>query len=97
MHNSLTEEWHKAIDIDLHGVFYPSRVAITLQAQSTRSMKTGYNALPSTCRDCGRSCSVGSLFLSPAASYITGTEVVIDGGLGSSNNQPNIPGIFAAM
>jgi meso-butanediol dehydrogenase/(S,S)-butanediol dehydrogenase/diacetyl reductase len=35
--------------------------------------------------------------LSPAASYITGTEIVIDGGLGSSNNQPNIPGIFAAM
>jgi meso-butanediol dehydrogenase/(S,S)-butanediol dehydrogenase/diacetyl reductase len=35
--------------------------------------------------------------LSPAASYITGTEIVIDGGLGSSNNQPNIPAIFAAM
>lgn len=35
--------------------------------------------------------------LSPAASYITGTEIVIDGGLGSSNNQPNIPGLFAAM
>ena len=35
--------------------------------------------------------------LSPASSYITGTEIVIDGGLGSSNNQPNIPGLFAAM
>jgi meso-butanediol dehydrogenase/(S,S)-butanediol dehydrogenase/diacetyl reductase len=35
--------------------------------------------------------------LSDAASYITGTDIVIDGGLGSSNNQPNIPGIFAAM
>ena len=35
--------------------------------------------------------------LSPAASYITGTEIVIDGGLGSSNNQPNIPAFFAAM
>ena len=35
--------------------------------------------------------------LSPASSYITGTEIVLDGGLGSSNNQPNIPGIFAAM
>ena len=35
--------------------------------------------------------------LSPASSYITGTEIVIDGGLGSSNNQPNIPGIFASM
>lgn len=35
--------------------------------------------------------------LSPASSYLTGTEIVIDGGLGSSNNQPNIPGIFAAM
>ncbi|MEJ6541466.1 MAG: SDR family oxidoreductase, partial [Halioglobus sp.] len=34
---------------------------------------------------------------SPASSYITGTEIVIDGGLGSSNNQPNIPGIFAAL
>ena len=35
--------------------------------------------------------------LSPAASYITGTEIVIDGGMGSCNNQPNIPGIFASM
>lgn len=35
--------------------------------------------------------------LSPAASYITATEIVIDGGLGSSNNQPNIPAIFASM
>ena len=35
--------------------------------------------------------------LSPASNYITGTEIVIDGGLGSSNNQPNIPGIFNAM
>lgn len=35
--------------------------------------------------------------LSPAASYITGTEIVIDGGLGSSNNQPNIPDIFSSM
>lgn len=38
-----------------------------------------------------------AFLLSPASSYITGTEIVIDGGLGSSNNQPNIPGIFAAM
>lgn len=35
--------------------------------------------------------------LSPAASYITGAGLIIDGGLGSSNNQPNIPGMFAAM
>ena len=35
--------------------------------------------------------------LSPAASYITGTEIVIDGGLGSSNNQPNIPVILGAL
>ena len=35
--------------------------------------------------------------LSPASSYITGTEIVIDGGMGSTNNQPNIPVIFAAM
>ena len=35
--------------------------------------------------------------LSPAASYISATEIVIDGGLGSSNNQPNLPAIIAAM
>ncbi len=35
--------------------------------------------------------------LSPAASYITGTEIIIDGGMGSSNNQPNLPALFAAM
>lgn len=33
--------------------------------------------------------------LSPAASYLTGTEIVIDGGLGSSNNQPNLPRLFS--
>ena len=35
--------------------------------------------------------------LSPAASYITGTGIVIDGAMGNSNNQPNIPAMFAAM
>ena len=35
--------------------------------------------------------------LSPAASYINGTAIVIDGGMGSSNNQPDLPGIFAGM
>ena len=40
---------------------------------------------------------LAAFLLSPAASYITATEIVIDGGLGSSNNQPNLPGIFAAM
>lgn len=35
--------------------------------------------------------------LSPAASYITGSAMVIDGGMGSSNNQPDLPGLHAAM
>jgi len=35
--------------------------------------------------------------LSDAASYISSTEIVIHGGLGSNNNQPNIPGILVAM
>jgi meso-butanediol dehydrogenase/(S,S)-butanediol dehydrogenase/diacetyl reductase len=35
--------------------------------------------------------------LSPAASYINGTAIVIDGGMGSSNNQPDLPGIFAGL
>lgn len=33
--------------------------------------------------------------LSPASSYITGTSMVVDGGLGSSNGQPNLTAIFA--
>jgi meso-butanediol dehydrogenase/(S,S)-butanediol dehydrogenase/diacetyl reductase len=34
---------------------------------------------------------------SPMASYITGAEMLIDGGLGISNGQPNIPHILATM
>lgn len=34
---------------------------------------------------------------SPLASYITGAAMVIDGGLGCSNGQPNIPQILASM
>jgi meso-butanediol dehydrogenase/(S,S)-butanediol dehydrogenase/diacetyl reductase len=35
--------------------------------------------------------------LSPAASYLTGTEIVIDGGLGSSNNQPDLPALLDSL
>ncbi|TXS96150.1 SDR family oxidoreductase [Parahaliea maris] len=38
-----------------------------------------------------------AFLLSPAASYISGTEIVIDGGMGSSNNQPNLPRLFAGL
>jgi NAD(P)-dependent dehydrogenase (short-subunit alcohol dehydrogenase family) len=34
---------------------------------------------------------------SPMASYITGAEMLVDGGLGISNGQPNIPHILATM
>jgi meso-butanediol dehydrogenase/(S,S)-butanediol dehydrogenase/diacetyl reductase len=159
------EEWHKVIDIDLHGVFHACRAAIPLLRQRgggsivniaslsgvradygfaaynaakagvinlsrtlgldhahenirTTAVCPGYIATPLTAaagaidaihddwlqriplQRPGTAEEVAQLvvfLLSPAASYITGTEIVIDGGLGSSNNQPNIPGIFAAM
>lgn len=159
------EEWHKVIDIDLHGVFHACRAAIPLLRQRgggsivniaslsgvradygfaaynaakagvinlTRTLGLdhaheniratavcpGYIATPLTAavgsidavhddwvqriplQRAGTAEEVAQLvvfLLSPAANYITGTEIVIDGGLGSSNNQPNIPGIFAAM
>lgn len=159
------EEWHKVIDIDLHGVFHACRAVIPLLRQRgggsivniaslsgvradygfaaynaakagvinlTRTLSLdhsqeniratavcpGYIATPLTAgagaidaihddwlqriplQRAGTAEEVAQLvvfLLSPAASYITGTEIVIDGGLGSSNNQPNIPGIFAAM
>ena len=159
------EEWHKVIDIDLHGVFHACRAAIPLLRQRgggsivniasisgvradygfaaynaakagvinlTRTLALdhaqeniratavcpGYIATPLTAavgdidtihddwlqriplQRAGTAEEIAQLvvfLLSPAANYITGTEVVIDGGLGSSNNQPNIPGIFAAM
>jgi len=158
-------EWHKVIDIDLHGVFHACRAAIPLLRKRgggsivniaslsgvradygfaaynaakaavinlTRTLGLdhaheqiratavcpGYIATPLTAaagsidaihedwlqriplHRAGTAEEVAQLvvfLLSPAASYITGTEIVIDGGLGSSNNQPNIPGIFAAM
>ncbi len=34
---------------------------------------------------------------SPLASYITGATMVVDGGLGASNNQPNLGEIFAQL
>lgn len=159
------EEWHRVIDIDLHGVFYACRAAIPLLRKRgggaivniaslsgvradygfaaynaakgavinfTRTMALdhsleniratavcpGYISTPLTAipasvdaindewiqriplQRAGSAEEVAQLvvfLLSPAASYITGTEVVIDGGLGSSNNQPNIPAILSSM
>lgn len=159
------EEWHKVIDIDLHGVFHACRATIPRLRQRgagsivniasisgvradygfaaynaakaavinlTRTLALdhsheniratavcpGYIATPLTAtagaidaihsnwleripmQRAGTAEEIAQLvvfLLSPASSYITGTEIVIDGGLGSSNNQPNIPGIFAAM
>lgn len=159
------DEWHRIIDIDLHGVFYACRAAIPLLRRRgggslvniaslsgvradygfaaynaakaavinlTRTIAIdharehiratavcpGYIATPLTApiasfdsihsewcqrvplQRAGTPEEIANLvvfLLSPAASYITGTEIVIDGGLGSSNNQPNIPALFAAM
>ncbi|MBK7169463.1 MAG: SDR family oxidoreductase [Gammaproteobacteria bacterium] len=38
-----------------------------------------------------------SFLASPLAGYITGADIVVDGGLGVSNGQPNIPAILAGM
>jgi meso-butanediol dehydrogenase/(S,S)-butanediol dehydrogenase/diacetyl reductase len=163
--DTLVAEWHKVIDIDLHGVFYACRAAIPLLRKRgggsivniaslsgvradhgfgaynaakaavinmTRTLALdhsreniratavcpGYIATPLTAGastipaihqqwigriPMGRAGTPEEIaqlivfLLSPAASYITGTELVIDGGLGSSNNQPDIPGIFASM
>lgn len=159
------EEWHKVIDIDLHGVFYSCRAIIPHLRQRgggsivniaslsgvrgdhgfaaynaakaavinyTRTLaldhgpeniratavcpgfiETPLTSLTSSVEEIhstwlnaialgreGKAEEVANLavfLLSPAASYITGTEIVVDGGLGSSNNQPNIPRIFAGM
>jgi len=158
-------DWHKVIDIDLHGVFHACRAAIPLLRKRgggsivniaslsgvradhgfgaynaakagvinlTRTLALdhsheniratavcpGYIATPLTApagaipavqeawcnripmRRPGTPGEIAQLvvfLLSPASSYITGTEIVIDGGMGSSNNQPDLPGLFAAL
>jgi meso-butanediol dehydrogenase/(S,S)-butanediol dehydrogenase/diacetyl reductase len=158
-------EWHKVIDIDLHGVFHACRATIprlrkrgggsivniaSLSGVRADHGFAAYNAAKAAVINLTRTIGLdhaheniratavcpgyiatpltapaGSIkavqeewlariplhragtpeeiallvvfLLSPAASYITGTEIVIDGGLGSSNNQPNLPAIFAAM
>ncbi len=159
------EEWHKVINIDLHGVFYACRAVIPhlrqrgggsiVNVASLSGVRgdhgfAAYNAAKAAVINYSRTLALdhgpeniratavcpgfietpltaipGSIeaiksdwlnaialgrggkaeevanlivfLLSPAASYITGTEVVIDGGMGSSNNQPNIPRIFSSM
>ena len=158
-------DWHRVIDIDLHGVFHACRASIPLLRKRgggsivniaslsgvradygfaaynaakagvinlTRTLALdhsrdniratavcpGYIATPLTAAagavpaihdnwvariPMGRAGTPEEIaqlvvfLLSPASSYITGTELVIDGGLGSSNNQPDIPGIIAAF
>lgn len=159
------EEWHKVIDIDLHGVFYACRAVIphlrqrgggsivniaslsgvradygfaaynaakagvinysrTLAMDHAKEniratavcpglIETPLTAIP-TSMDAVKNAWLKAIplgrggspeevaqlvvfLLSPASSYITGTEIVIDGGMGSSNNQPNLPEIFAQM
>ncbi|WP_372748180.1 SDR family NAD(P)-dependent oxidoreductase [Litorivivens sp.] len=159
------EEWHKVINIDLHGVFYACRASIPhlrkrgggsiVNVASLSGVRAdhgfaAYNAAKAAVINYTRTLALdhggdniratavcpgfietplteipGSIdavkdawlnaialgrggsaeevanlivfLLSPAASYITGTEVVIDGGMGSSNNQPNLPRIFSSM
>lgn len=159
------EEWHKVIDIDLHGVFYACRAVIPLLRQRgggsivnvaslsgvrgdygfsaynaakagvinyTRTLamdhareniratavcpgfiETPLTEIPASIEavknawqkaiPLGRGGSADEValliafLLSPASSYITGTEIVIDGGMGSSNNQPNLPAIFSQL
>lgn len=159
------EDWHRVIDIDLHGVFYACRAALPLMLQSgggsivnIASLSgvradhsfTAYNAAKAGVINYSRTLAldhgadniranavcpglidtpltavpnaidsiredylsriplerVGTpeevanlvvFLLSPASSYINGAAMVIDGGMGSSNNQPNMPRHFAGM
>lgn len=159
------EEWHKVINIDLHGVFYGCRAGIPhLKAAgggviiNTASLSgigadhgfAAYNAAKAAVINYTRTlaldhgkdgiranaicpgwiataltemirevppvadawrqaiplgragtaeevANLATFLASPLASYITGAAMVVDGGLGVSNGQPNIPAILSSM
>lgn len=159
------EEWHRVIDIDLHGVFYGCRAVIPalrragggviLNTASISGLGAdhgfgAYNAAKAALINYTRTLALdhaaehiranaicpglietsltqGSLQFEPLAqrwceaiplkrpgkpeevaqvalflasedaSYITGTAIVVDGGLTASNGQPNLPAVLASL